>query len=885
MPLVDNSNNLNTKAKALLENTKEHKRGLLKLFLGAAPGVGKTYAMLTEARELRKLGLDIVVGYVETHNRRDTQALLDGLEIIKRKEIQVNNFTYHELDVQEIIRRHPATVIVDEMPHSNPPGEIHQKRWQDIEDILNAGINVFSALNIQHLESLNSVISRVTNVYVNETIPDAIFDRADEVRLVDLPPDDLISRLQSGKIYLPEIVKKAQNNYFKKSNLIALRELSLRAMTNRLDQQVKQQHQINSTTNSTITNFGLLLVLDGIVSKDAIREASRIAKAFSSSFHCAYILRSSAKNNNKEISELLDFAENLGAQNTIFTTEFPYCIKDYVKEHNLSLVAFPQYNEKETVKKLKQLNKLLPNISVFTLPYNVHLPSFKEKFSNFIENNFKKSHAFFITSCLTFFLTIVLMPISNYINQTNLVMFYLLLVLFTSVKFGIYAAHYVSILSILCFDLTMISPRGSFAVHDLQYLITFATFLVIGIFSARLISRLRNISKQARNQEKQTKIMYNIAKKLAKTIDSVEVYNTISANLANFLDIPNEFWEIDKNSGEAVRLQTKLKNVDKALINFVISNKQEAGYGTNTLNQSKYLYVPIVLSGSIHSICVMDLSCSSQYTSQATFQILQAIFALTKQTIERLESVEEAKQTILNMEAEKLRHTLIQALSHDLKTPLSAIMTNAEILYKHINEKTFDNLKFEAEDLVESTQKLVRLMSNILEISKLQSNKVELNRDWIPADEIIGATLHEFNERLKDYKVIVDVSYDCPLLYVDPILIDRLLANLLDNAIKYCPKQSTIKIAAYQRGDKVILSVSDNGPGFGQINPQRLFDPFKRGNKESKVTGIGLGLAICKTIARAHDADLIAMPSSLGGATFILIMPIIDVPYTEDTCF
>ena len=354
MAQVNDGTMLNAKAKAMLESTKESKRGLLKLFLGAAPGVGKTYAMLTEAHELRKAGLDIVVGYVETHNRADTQALLDGLEIIKRKEINVNNFTYHELDVQEIIKRRPVTVVIDEMPHTNAPGSVHQKRWQDIEEILNVGINVFSALNIQHLESLNGVVSRVTNVYVNETIPDTIFDKADEVRLVDLPPDDLISRLQCGKIYLPDIVKRAQHNYFKKSNLIALRELSLRAMTNRLDQQVKQQRQINSTTTSTDTNFGLLLVLDGIVSKDAIREASRIAKAFSSSFHCAYILTPSLRNKKKEISDILNFAESLGAQTAILNTEFPYCVKDYIKEHNLSLLALTQYKEKDTVKRSDQ---------------------------------------------------------------------------------------------------------------------------------------------------------------------------------------------------------------------------------------------------------------------------------------------------------------------------------------------------------------------------------------------------------------------------------------------------------------------------------------------------------------------------------------------------
>lgn len=285
---------------ALLDETKSNSRGKLKLFLGAAPGVGKTYAMLTEAREQRKEGLDVIIGWVDTHGRKDTEALVKGLEVIPRLKVTVNGHTYQKLDVQSIIKRRPVTVVIDEMPNSNPPGSLHKKRWQDIDEILDVGINVYSALNIQHLESLNGVVSRVTGVEVTETVPDSIFDRADEVRLVDLPPDDLMLRLEAGKIYLPEIVARAKKNYFKKSNLIALRELTLRFMAKRIDTQIKLNRQINSRREVDDMSFGLLLVLEHITSNDAIRQASRIARALSAPWHCVWIEQAELSGGDKD---------------------------------------------------------------------------------------------------------------------------------------------------------------------------------------------------------------------------------------------------------------------------------------------------------------------------------------------------------------------------------------------------------------------------------------------------------------------------------------------------------------------------------------------------------------------------------------------------------
>lgn len=871
----------NEEAVAYLNNTKT--KGSLKIFLGSAPGVGKTYSMLSEAHELRKTNHDVVIGWVDTHNRIETQELLKGLEIIPRLKVKYQDHIYEQLDVKAIIKRHPVTVVIDEMPHSNPPESVHKKRWQDIEEILDLGINVYTALNIQHLESLNDIVSRVTGVVVNETIPDRVFDKADEVRLVDLPPDDLINRLNAGKIYLPQIVQRAKDNYFKKANLVALRELALRYMANRVDRQVKSNRITTDKENEFIdTKYGLLFLLEGNISQDAIRECSRLARVLGTPWHCVYIDNETLLDDKKHMLELISFAKDLGAITDVLVGNFPYCIKDYCKDNSLNIIALAPNNPKIFDKQKRLIGLLMDDISIISLPYKVKKPSIKQKIVDFIKVQFNSINSIVITTFLTILLTTALFPLSNYLQQTNIAMFYLLLTLFISVRYGIYVAVYSSILSILCFDLAMVHPKGSFVVTDLQYIITFVSILVVSLVSAKFVSHSRKLTAQSRLRENQARILYDMAKRFSVAIDDLEVFNIVSKNLKTHLQIESEFWKVS-DEHELVRMQTNIKGVDKAVLNFVLQHKKKAGFGTDTLNQSKYFYIPIIVQQKVYCILVLSPNQNNPVADITVAKVIHATLSLVSQTLERLDLVEDSKQAIVSLEAQRLRNSLIESLSHDLKTPMTALISNTQILQNYIKNHDFIKAQEQCADIFDSASKTVHLMTSLLEMAKLQSQNVVLKKEWIPVEELIGAAINNVKDRIKDYNVKMDIERDCPLFYVDPVLIDRLLTNLLDNAIKYCAKGSTIEIVVKSQGDNVTLAVNDNGEGFGNVNPQRLFDPFKRGVKESKIYGVGLGLAICKTIARVHDADLIAMPSKLGGASFVLVLPIVPMPYTEQT--
>ena len=869
---------------ALLDETKSNSRGKLKLFLGAAPGVGKTYAMLTEAREQRKEGLDVIIGWVDTHGRKDTEALVKGLEVIPRLKVTVNGHTYQKLDVQSIIKRRPVTVVIDEMPNSNPPGSLHKKRWQDIEGILDVGINVYSALNIQHLESLNGVVSRVTGVEVTETVPDSIFDRADEVRLVDLPPDDLMLRLEAGKIYLPEIVARAKKNYFKKSNLIALRELTLRFMAKRIDTQIKLNRQINSRREVDDMSFGLLLVLEHITSNDAIRQASRIARALSAPWHCVWIEQAELSGGDKDYAnDMLNFAQSLGAITDVLIGNYANCVCDYARSNNLSIIVIVPTSAWHLARRRYKLRKLAPELNILTLSSDIEGKSLSNKIKKFFENRSFNHRGVWQVILGNIALTSIVFPLRDVLQQANLVMLYLLLTLFFSVRYGTIAASLSAVLSVLCFDLSVVYPRGSFAVHDIQYLITFTAMLVVGLVSSRLVSHRQEMSREANIRERQTRMLYDAARALSPTIDENSVFDIISGIFLKGMAIQCEFWRYFEEENEFVRHQTILKNVDQAIIHWCIDHKKNAGMGTHTLSQSPYLYIPLEARNKPQGVAVLHLTDNRQWSDLTAQRLIKALLSLTSQTLERLDSLEEARQTLMNMEAERLRYSLIQSLSHDLRTPLTSLMANAESLLNKIRKKDFASSEEEGKALVESSQRIVRLMSNLLEMARLQSNDVVLKKDWIPPEELIGMAKSNLKDQLKHFNVKTQIETDCPYLYGDPVLLERVLYNLIDNATKYCPEGSIILIEAKKRNDKVIVSVSDNGPGLPKNDsPQSLFDPFRRGQKESKIIGFGLGLAISKTIARVHDADLLVIPSSLGGACFMLVLPIVELPAIEN---
>lgn len=868
---------------ALLKVGQKPTRGRLKLFLGAAPGVGKTFAMLTEAHEKRREGLDVLIGWVDTHGRRETAALLKGLEVLPRQTIQRGTFTTETLDIDAIIRRRPALVVIDELPHSNPPNARHLKRWQDIEDILDVGIDVYSAMNIQHLESLNDMVGAMTGVDVKETIPDRFFDEADEVRLVDLPPDDLLKRLEAGKIYLPGFIERAKNHFFRKANLIALRELSLRLMADRLETEIREHRSLSTDQSVRDASFGLLLVIESPDAHEIIREAGRLARSLAGNWHVLWLDKpGESRKRRRAAAETLAFAESLGAVTTMATGHFGREVSAYAREHNLSMIASADTGLYTTYWRRRELRRRAPEVTFVILSSTVGKEPLSERLLATLRAQDEEVTGYAITSIVTILLTGLFSALIPWIQPTNFAMCYLLVSFIAAIRYGLKTAAYAVVLSIICFDLVAVEPLGSFAVSDLQYVFTFFVMLTVGIVAARLVAKRETIAREAREREAQMGLLYETASAFATYMDRETLYRQAHEVLTTYLDIALEIWEPDDEEGFR-RMTRAFAQADPALMRLAVDHQRPTGRATTTLGQSEYLYVPLKSStGDVLAVAVLRLENNEQWTDALSRRLIDALLTLLGQAIERLSSQDEARESLANLENERLRHSLVRSLSHDLKTPLTTLTLGAESVLEKLKRRDHDGAFDETVQLIKSSERMSRLVTNMLDMAKLQSGSFKPNMAFFPADELVSGGLGLLKERLRDFKLDIKLQPDCPLLFGDQVLLERLLFNLLDNAVKYCPFGSRILIEVTQRNQTVMVAVHDNGPGLPAGDPQKLFDPFRRGQKESKIAGVGLGLAICRSIARAHNADLLALPSTMGGASFILMLPYVEPPAIDD---
>lgn len=881
---------------ALLDDTVKRRRGCLRLFIGMAPGVGKTYAMLSEAHQRRAAGRDVLIGWVDTHKRMETEALCRGLEVLPRRRVLRGNMVEEALDLDEILRRAPSVVVIDEMPHSNPPGSRHPKRWQDIEEILDMGIDVWSALNIQHLESLNGVVARVTGVEVRETVPDRIFDDADEVRLVDLPPDDLLARLAAGKIYLPETVERAKANYFRRSNLIALRELALRSMANRMETQIREDRLKSTRRTVEDTAFGLLLVLEA-PSEKAVREGLRFARALCVPLHVVWI-SSGASEPPPEALATLRFAKELGATTEFLAGRFADEISRYAREHNLSTVALSNTSGFTGFLRRRALAHTAPELHVLALSSiddHPH-PSFWRRVIDGIADAFADSRGWMQSAAVTTALMLALIPLKTLLEPTNHAMIYLLGTLWCGMRYGSGPAALSAILSIFAFDLSVIEPFWSFSVSDTQFLITFVVMLVVGLVVGQLTANTQATVRRANAREHETRMLFDASQELSSALTETDALGIVSGTLARYLRVDVEFWRPDETPEdkvdregkdnkiappELVRFEAVLRNVDPAVVRWTFDHNAEAGSGTNTLASTPYWYLPMHCGGETIGVAVIHFRLENGNVPAVRHSV-ETVVTLGAQTLHRLDAAQEARHTLVSMESERLRHSLIQSLSHDLRTPLAMMRVLAEGLRMKLSRRHFAAATEDADKLLNSTGGMERLVGNLLEMARLQNGRIELRKTWIPAEELFGTVLADMGERIKRLHIRVDVPEDPTMVYGDELLLVRVISNLLDNAVKYCPAGSTVVLSAKRRGDNMVVTVADNGPGLPEGDPQRLFDPFRRGQKEQGVTGVGLGLAICRTIARAHDAELFAMPSRLGGAAFALTLPYVPMEMPDE---
>jgi two-component system sensor histidine kinase KdpD len=872
----------------------EARRGKLRIYFGSSAGVGKTYAMLSTARKLRLDGRDVVIGVVETHGRAETAALLADMEILLPKPMSYRGKDLIEFDLDAALQRNPSLILIDELAHSNVQGARHPKRWQDVEELLAAGIDVFTTLNVQHLESLNDVVGGITNVRVWETIPDTVFDDAEEVVLVDIPAEELLQRLRAGRVYVPHQAERAANNFFRKGNLMALRELALRRTADRVEGDV-QAYRVDKSIESVWKTANALLTCVGpdAGAERVVRAAARLAGQLSAEWHAVYVetpaLQRLPAARRERILGTLNLAKDLGATTAVIAdADVAVSVIGYARSHNLSKLVIGR----DPARRLwpwqrssgQKLAMLAPDIDLVEIGradgvmQNADAKRSSPPDSSGSESSdrhrFKRlRYLWAALACVA--VTLLSIPLAEHFDRSNIVAIFILSVVLVAVRFGRGAAALAAVLSVCSFDFFFVPPRFSFAVSDVQYILTFIIMLAVGLITGQLTAGLRFQARVAGHREERAGSLYEIARDLsgAVQIDQVvrisdeSIERTFRASAA--LLLPNAAGQLTVTSSRA----GAALSVDIGIAQWAFDKGQPAGFGTDTLPGSEILYVPLRAPTHARGVLAVKARNRRLLRIPEQRQLLDTFAALIAIALERVHYVEVAQDALVRMESERLRNSLLAALSHDLRTPLTVLVGLAESLA--LTKPPLSPQQLEsAEAIQEEARRMSTLVSNLLDMARIESGEVKLNLQWQPLEEVVGSAMSSTREMLKHHLVEVHLPRNLPLVRIDALLIERVLVNLLENASKYTPPGSRITMSAEVVGDQLSVSVSDNGPGLGAGREEAIFQKFTRGERESATPGVGLGLAICRAIVESHQGRIVAAQRPGGGARFTFTLPL-----------
>ncbi len=879
----------------LLAQAHAARRGRLKIFFGACAGVGKTWSMLQEAQRLRAQGLDILIGVVETHGRQETAALVDGLALQPRKRIHHRGRTVQEFDLDAALARHPALILMDELAHTNAPGSRHPKRWQDVEELLDAGIDVFTTVNVQHLESLNDVVSGVTGVQVRETVPDPIFDAADEVVLVDLPPDDLRQRLHEGKVYIAGQAERAIENFFRKGNLIALRELALRRTADRVDEQMRAWRDRQGQERVWHTRDAILLCIGhGRGNEKLVRTAARLAARLGSVWHAVYVetprLHRLAEHRRRAILAALRLAQELGAETaTLADAREDKALVRYAREHNLGKIITGQRPARwrlwpgETF--AARISRLAPDLDLVIVGLEEQSPAKNEQRPD--TRAFGDKWRVQIRGCLV---ALALCALITFIasrwlpgfDAANLVMLYLLGVVIVALFYGRWPSVLATVINVLSFDLFFIAPEGTLAVSDVQYLLTFSVMLGVGLLTGNLTAGVRYQARIARYREQRTRHLYEMSKALAMTRSPQDIAPISARFLQSGLFAQSQLLVPDEHGQlHAVNAESGIKNWDDAIARWSFTRGQPAGAGTDTLPGVPWQILPLRAGDKTLGVLIVEPSNPRQLLIPEQQRLLETFTLLVSNALERLTLSASEEQARLATAREQLRNSLLAALSHDLRTPLTVLFGQAEILTLDLAAEGSKHAP-QASEIRQHVLNTTRLVNNLLDMARIQSGGFNLRKEWLTLEEIIGSALKMLEPGAGARPVIISLPDPLLLIHVDGPLFERVLINLVENAMKYAGPQADIGISAHQQGEQLSLEVWDSGPGIPAGQEQAIFDKFSRGNKESAIPGVGLGLAICQAIVEVHGGTIYAANRPQGGASFIVTLPPEPAPELDE---
>jgi two-component system sensor histidine kinase KdpD len=889
MPVDNPERRARPSPEALLAAAQKEGRGRLKVFLGAAPGVGKTYEMLTAAQARRREGVDVVVGVAETHGRAETEALLRGLEILPRRRIDYRGHTLEEMDLDAILKRRPQLVLVDELAHTNAPGTRHSKRYLDVDELLAAGINVYTTLNIQHVESLNDVVAQITRIRVRETVPDSVLDRADDIEVVDLSADDLIQRLKEGKVYVPHQAERAIRHYFKPGNLTALRELALRRTAQRVDEQMVTYMQAQAISGPWAAGERVLVcVNDEPAGAGLIRYTKRLADRLHGPWTALYVetsrhqrLDDAARD---RVADTLRLAERLGGNAlTVPGARIADDVVNYARANNITHIVIGKSTRSRWFELLHgsvvhELVRRSGTISVHVIAGDSSEAVPAKTVTTAPAQPEIDLWPYAWTTGIVAVALGIGVPLQDYLSITNVALVFLTAVLIAAIRFGLLPSLYACLISVLAYNFFFLPPLYTFTIADRENIVALFFFLVVAVIASNLAARTRSQMVAARARVRTTEELFGFSRKLAgiSTLDDLlwaTVYQIALMLAVRVVVLLPDGASIAVRAGYPP--EDELDEADLAAARWTWEHNRPAGRGADTLPGARRLFLPLRTGRGLVGVLGIDRDRPGPLLTPDSRRLLDALADQVAVAIERITFAEDVDRAHVTAETERLRAALLTSISHDLRTPLASILgalTSLRSYGEIYDAKTRDELMATIQS---EAERLNRFIGNLLDMTRLESGAMALKPEPVEAAEIVDTALRRASRIVADHRVELDFAPDLPLLKADYLLLEQVLFNLLDNAAKFAPVGTMIRVIGRRDGDFVALRIEDEGPGIPEAERERIFDKFYRVHAQDRQrAGTGLGLAICRGFVEAMGGTIVAdNRSDRAGAVFTVRLP------------
>lgn len=860
------------------------RRGSLKIFFGGCAGTGKTYAMLSAAQAALREGVDVVAGVIETHGRSETQKVLAGIPILPMTQQTHKGVTLREFNLDAAKARKPSIILVDELAHTNAPGSRHPKRWQDVQELLDAGIDVYSTLNVQHLESLSDVVAGVTGIRVKETVPDSVFDSADDIVLVDIPADELLKRLREGKVYLAEGARgRAAENFFKKNNIIALRELALRRTMERVDAQMSD-YNLREGIRASVPVADKVLVCIGpdTLSAKLIRTAKRMATSLKAPLIAVYVEnlrhyrlteegRASVEANMRMVERMEGKAVVLQGDNAADE------IIAYARDNGITKIILgkpdkPRWQDVLYGSLADKIIRRSGHIDVYVVTGDMPMQpviSRNSSLTKFRPELYAASLGVMAAFTLAGYL------LQSVVHPTDQALLYIIGGLLVAARMGRGPSILYAVLSPACFNFFFIAPLYTFEMYDRSYWMTLLVMLATSMVITSFATRLRLQAMISRRREQHTSTLYALTRTLASTRGQKNMAEVTAKHIGDVMGVAVTVWLPDgpEHLAPAVGALPERDYVKElAVLQWCFGNKRRAGHDTDTMPSAEGLYLPLLASSGILGVLGLFLPENRHFTTEE-ISSLETLASLLASALERAYAAEKAEVSKVEAESEKLRNILLSTVSHDLRTPLATITGASSSIAVDDSKLSAETIRELGRSIHSEAERLSRIVTNLLDVTSLESGTIKLNLQPYFIEEVIGSALTRLEKHLEGRKLVTQAEPHLPMVEIDGLLIEQVITNLLENAVKYTQVGSIIEVSASYMAGKLRISVADNGPGIPSGDEQRIFDKFYTTAHHKAQKGTGLGLSICQGVVRAHGGDIWVLGRPEGGAVFSFTLP------------